>query len=136
MKTVVYTPKAVSGFTTDEGLSIPPSFSGQITLRVPTFFERQTFKALLVGVVAQNGEADLATIRDAGKQKLNIANIVESMSKLVEASVPFYQAVELRKLSDGSELKSFDDLSMDPDAEGILQEVAQTLASGLSLSKN
>lgn len=138
MRTVKFLPKAVTGFDVEgEGgqkISIPPRYSGHIILKAPTFFERQELKGLLLEVVAKDGEADLEAIRS--KKEVNVSAVVKGMAAIVKASVPFYQEVALKNLSTGEELKSFDDLSYDPDAESILQEVAQELASGLSISKN
>lgn len=140
MKTIKFTPKAVTGYAIedDKGCTKPisPTFSGHVILRVPTFFERQKMRALLVSVVAQGGEVDVEGLRSASSQKVNISAVMESMSRLVESSVEFYQAIELKNLETGEEHKSFDDLSMDPAAEGMLQEIAQELAGGLKLSKN
>lgn len=139
MKTIKFTPKAVSGFTAEvEGKEekVAPTFSGHIMLRVPDYFERQELKALMISLVSKDGETDMETLKGASRSKMNVGAVMSGMAKLVRASVPFYEAVELRSLSTGEELKSFEDLSIDREAEGILQEVAQELASGLSLSKN
>lgn len=139
MKTIQFTPKAVTGFTVEhEGaeVKVPPTFSGHIVLKLPDYFERQELKSLMVSLIAKDGEADIETLKGASKLKMNVASVVAGFAKLVRASVPFYQEVALKNLATGAEHKCFEDLSMDPAAEGILQEVAQELASGLSLSKN
>lgn len=139
MKTIKFTPKAVSGFTAEvdgKEEQVMPTFSGHIMLRVPDYFERQELKGLMISLVSKDGETDMETLKGVSKSKMNVGAVMSGMAKLVKASVPFYEGVELVKLSTGEALKSFEDLSMEKEAEGILQEVAQELASGLSLSKN
>ena len=140
MKTLKFATKAVTGYDAEvegKNIKIEPTFSGHIELKIPNFFERQELKSLLVGVVAKDGEADLEALQK-GKMsgKVNVGAVVRGMADLVKASVPFYQAVALKHLASGKEYASFEDLSYEPAAEGILQEVAQELASGLAPSKN
>lgn len=135
MKTIKFIPKVVTGYTV-EGATVAPTFSGHIELRVPNYFERQQLKALMVNAVVQGGESDIESIKGATSKKVDVLAMIKSMVAMVEASMPFYVSVEMKKLSNGAEYKSFDDLSFDPEAEGILQEAAQELANGLQLSKN
>lgn len=135
MKTTIFVPKACREWKDDQEVVHQPTFSGQVELKIPNFFERQKLKTLLLVAVAQDGEADLETVK-SGKGRVNIVKMMEQMGELVKESVAFYQKVELKNLKTGAELKSFDDLSCDPDADALLQEVAQELAGGLAVSKN
>jgi hypothetical protein len=135
MKTCVFTPKAVSGWTDDDGTKHEPTFSGTIELKIPDYFERQALKEILLRVVGADGESDIESLKDA-KRKINVSVVMKKMADLVKFSVPFYQKVELKNLKTGAVHSSFEDISMDPDAEEMLQEVSQELAKGLSPSKN
>lgn len=136
MKTVVFIPKACVETKDETGKVLSPaSFSGCVHLKIPNFFERQKLKTLLLVAVAADGETDLETVK-SGKSKVNIVKMMEQMSELVKESVGFYQKVEMKNLKTGADLNSFDDLSCDPDADGVIQEIAQELAGGLAVSKN
>lgn len=143
MKSVKFIPKYVTGWTDkvkdESGKEIEikraPTYKGCVTLKVPNYFERQKLKNILVGAISRDGETDIDTLKMNSK-KVNVANALEKVAMLVEQSVPFYEAVELENIETGVILKSFEELSCDADAEGILQEVAQELATGLKLSKN
>lgn len=138
MKTVVYVPAACKESTVEvDGAKVvvPATFSGSITLKVPTFFDRQKLKSMLVDVVAKDGEADIEALR-TGKGRVNVLRLLDKIADLVRESIPFYQSVDLTNLKTGAKYSSFDDLSVDAEADEILQDVAKELAGGLSLSKN
>lgn len=135
MKTTNFIPKACLESKDGEGVVIPPTFSGSIDLKIPTFFERQKLKTMLIVAVSTEGGTDLAALK-AGTGKVNVVKMMEQMGELVRESVPFYQKVEIKNLRTGEEHKSFDDLSCDPDADALIQEVAQEIAGGLGVSKN
>jgi hypothetical protein len=135
MKETIFVPKICADFTDDEGVVHKAKFIGSITLRVPNFFERAELKACMMSALTKEGETDIDSVQ-SGAAKVSIVSIVEKMAKVVEKSVPFYKSVNLKSLSSGIEYNSFEDLGYDSEAEPILQEVAQQLASGLRLSKN
>lgn len=137
IKTAKYLPQAVTGYKdADTQIDIPPTFSGHIMLRVPNYFERQELKAMLLEAVAGNGETDIESIQSLGKGKVNVLALMRRMAALVEKSAQFYTEVKLVKIETGIEYNSFEDLSYDSDAEGILKEVAQALSNGLPIGKN
>lgn len=137
IKTAKYLPRAVTGFKDEEsGLDVPPTFSGHIILRVPNYFERQELKAMLLEAVTGSGETDIESIQSLGKGKVNVLELMRRMSLLVQKSSDFYSEVALKNLTTGVEYASFDELSYDADAEGILKEVAQALSNGLPIGKN
>ena len=143
MKSVKFIPKYVTGYTekvkdetgNETEVKRAPTYKGCVMLKVPNYFERQKLKNILVGAVSSGGETDMDTLKMSAK-KVNVANALEKVAMLVEQSVPFYESVELENIETGVVHKSFEELSCDADAEGILQEVAQELATGLKLSKN
>jgi glycyl-tRNA synthetase beta subunit len=135
MKTVKFVPKLCTDWTDDDGVVHAAKFKGFITLRVPNFFERQKIKTILMSAVTSGGETDIDSIKEASK-KVDVIELMKKMASVVEESVPFYTSVDLENIKSGAVHKSFDDLSCDSDAESILQEVAQEIANGFSLSKN
>ena len=135
MKTVKFIPKLCTKWTDDSGLVHEPKFKGCVTLKIPNFFERQELKNILMDAVLKDGETDIEAIKSDHKN-VNVKELLKKMAVLVEKSVPFYQAVEIESVETGVFYKSFDDMSCDRDCEAIIQEVAQELANGFTLSKN
>ena len=135
MKTTTFVPKACRQWSDDSGTSHEPTFSGSVELKIPNFFERQKLKTMLMTAISSDGETDIEAMKE-GKGKVNVVRLMEQMSSLVEASVPFYQKVELKNLKTGAAHDSFESLSCDSEADSVLQEVAQELANGFSVSKN
>ncbi len=48
----------------------------------------------------------------------------------------FYVSVDLKKIDGGIEYKSFESLTLDPDCDPILMQVASELRQGFKPSKN
>lgn len=103
-----------------------PSFSGEVELRFPTFDEKYELLESSGVEIGDSGEVDVG-----GKTKAKFALI----RKMVSISKPFYVTVALKNLESGEELKSFEDLSADPDAHEILIEIAGRILNGKSLGK-
>jgi hypothetical protein len=135
MKTVKFIPKACLESTDEAGVVTHAMFKGCITLKVPNYFERQKMKSILIGAISKGGETDVETLKDSAK-KADLAGVMQKMAAIVEMSVPFYQSVEMENIKTGVFHKTFDELSLDADADEVLIEVAQELAGGLTLSKN
>jgi hypothetical protein len=135
MKTVKFIPKACIESTDDAGVVTHATFKGCITLKVPNYFERQKLRSVLMGAISRGGETDVEALKDSAKNA-DLASVMQKMAAIVEMSVPFYQAVELENIKTGVFHKTFEELSLDADADAILIEVAQELAGGLTLSKN
>lgn len=131
MKTVKFVPSACAQSEAND----QQTFRGCVTLKVPNYFERQKFRGLLLGAISMGGETDIETLKESAS-KADLGSVMQKMAAIVEMSVPFYQAVELENIKTGVFHKTFEDLSLDADAESILTEVAQELAGGLTLSKN
>lgn len=95
-----------------------PTFQGHVMMRVPSFEERYQF-------IEDSG----IDVSDEGglERKGSNFSIIRNM---VKHSAKFYQAVELKRVSDGMEFKSFEDLSLDPDCDAILIEVAREVRMG------
>jgi hypothetical protein len=96
-----------------------PLFTGGIVLRVPGFDERYELLELQdVKVV------DGVIVASEGMNPFRAVRTVVAFSK------KFYLEVGLKRIKDGAEFKSFDDLSADPECDEILMEVAQALRGG------
>lgn len=102
----------------------PPMFSGTITLKVPTYDERYEY-------IEECG-IDVGDDGDVSKKKSNLS----IMRSMVKFSQKFYVSVDIKKIEIGHEYKSFEDLSLDPDCDGILMEVAREVRGGFRPSKN
>lgn len=109
---------------TVDGQLVNNTFEGHIRLKVPTFDERYQFTEDCGMVVADDGGIE---------RKASNFTIMRNMVKL---SQKFYVSVEMKKLADGSVYTSFDELSADPDCDGILLEVAREVRSGFRPGKN
>jgi hypothetical protein len=121
MKEYIFVPKECTEQDID-GVIVPASFDGSITLRIPSYPERQEFRGIALS---------LLNLSDEMKASQSVKKIVE----MVEKSKQFYIAVDL-KHKDGSEFKSFEDLSFDPRCESIMQDIAMEISKGMVPSKN
>lgn len=101
-----------------------PVLSGHVVLRVPSFDERMQ---LLEDIGLEINEQGVGTIPEENKLKMT--------RKLVAATEPYYVEVDMKHV-DGSEYKSFDDLSHDLLAQPVLMEVAHLMQSGIRPGKN
>jgi hypothetical protein len=99
------------------------SFSGSVKVQVPSFDERYQF--------IEDCGIDVADDGGVSRKGSNFS-IIRNM---VKASEKFYKGVEMKRLSDGKEFKSFADLSMDPDCDSILIEVAKEIRNGFRPSQ-
>lgn len=115
MKEVVYTPKACS----KEGAIV----SGSVKIRIPNLVERYEY----ISQVGFKAGAD-------GAIENNLESL-KSIAQMVKLSQPHYVSVDIKK-SDGTEVKSYDDLITDPDCDEIVIEVAGMLLNGFKASKN
>lgn len=105
-------------------VDVAATFEGSITLRLPDFDERYQ-------VLEDMGlQAD-----GSGQVKSVEINVFKTLRRMVEVSKAFYVEVKLKRISDGAEFKSFTDLSVDPDCDGIILEVAKSLRSGFRPGK-
>jgi hypothetical protein len=96
------------------------TFSGSIKLKVPGFDERYQFM--------EDSGIDVGDDGGIQKKSGNFA----ILRKMVKGSQKFYVGVELKKLSDGKEYKSFEELCEDPDCDPILIEIAGQIRSGFN----
>ncbi len=110
---------------TDEktGVTTPPTMTGSVKLKIPSYTERQKLRLSAYDVI----DAEAGTEARMGLTK---------MPQLVEASKEFYEAVDLKILDDGTEIKTLDDMMYDVRCDAVLQEVAILLVKGMSPSKN
>ena len=98
-------------------------FDGTVTLRMPTFDEKYSyleqcqFKTDESGQV-QDGYGSISAIR-----------------KAVGLAKDHFVKVDLIRVKDGREFKSFDEMSVDNDCHEILIEVAGKILQGFNLGK-
>lgn len=131
MKEIKFTPLAVSGKPAegnpeekDYKPAIEPTFTGHITLKMPTYEERLSF--------IEDTESGFDDQEGLMKEVKNFKFI----KKLIQKSKPFYIEIALKRIEDGFEFKSFEDLDLDADCGSILQEVGFKLMHGFKVSKN
>lgn len=136
MRTFKFVPEATKDqiMTDEEGKPVPHGeagpilltarFSGHIILRVPDFDERMQ---LLEDIGLE--------INDAGQGAIPEDNKLKVMRRLVKATQAYYKEVDMKHV-DGTEYKSFEDLSFDLQAQPILMEVAKLMQEGIRPGKN
>lgn len=103
---------------------VKATFSGHITLRVPTFDERYEAMEAIGVTVSTKGEIDVQN------------SALKLIREMVRASKKFYISVDLKRLSDGKEFKSLEDLEFDSSCDAILLEVAREVKTGFKPSGN
>lgn len=86
-------------------------FTGYIKLKLLTFDEHYDFLEMYTA---------------AGEKDDPLAGL-KATRKIVTASKPYYVEVDLKRVSDGAEFKSFDDLAYGADCHKILVDVANGL---------
>lgn len=125
MKTVNYVPSVCKTTKDKDGNDIVPSFVGHIELRVLSFDEK--FDLL---------ESAGIELDEQNKVKFGDGNKLKSARKMVKASEPYYVSVSLKRISDGAEFKTFEDMTFESELHATLQEVAGDIISGLKVGKN
>ena len=99
-----------------------PIFSGVVRVKIPSHQERLKFvKAVSVQIV--NGEAVSMNSFEQG---------IEIMS-FAKAHI---ESVDLKRISDGVELQSLEDLEHDVDGTEVLSDIGAEIAKGIRLKKN
>lgn len=99
-------------------------FEGHVMVLPPSFPQRFEYIEASGFEIDEKGD-----IKTSMKQLKALAN----MFRLAE---PHISAVDLKKKSDGTEIKSFEALADDPDCDGINMEIASHMMNGFRLSKN
>lgn len=97
--------------------------SGHVTLRVPTFNERFEYM-----------EYSQFDIGPGEEQSTKIKQLC-ALRKLVDLSNKHYLEVCLKKKEDSSEIKSFDEMSLDADCDQALIEIAGLIMNGFKIPK-
>ncbi|WP_374029772.1 hypothetical protein [Bdellovibrio bacteriovorus] len=101
-------------------------FTGHVVLRVPSSTEKLVMLEQIGVEFEENGE-----MKPLQTTKLS------TLKKMVEASKDFFQEVNIKRLEDGKEFKSFDELNYDDSCLAILTDVAaQMFNGGIKISKN
>lgn len=103
-------------------------FSGDVVLTRPTFDESFGYLEELQDVLEFDESGQLKNEGDVMKN-------ISAMRRIVRCSEPHWDKVKIKK-ADGSEYKSFDQLSRDRDAYPILIEVAFAIVFGQQPEKN
>ena len=124
MKEISYIPKPCQESKDEHGAVTLALFSGSVKMRLPNFDERYDIIEKAGLKVSQTGEIDTS------------GNAIQIIRNIVKVSKEFYVSVDIKKLSDGTEYKSFEDLSMDSDCDAIITDIARALRDGFKPSKN
>lgn len=103
----------------------PATFEGVVVLASPSFDERME----LLESVGIKADAK-------GRVELGNLNAFGVLRKLVSATKKFYVEVKLKRLEDGAEFKTFDDLAHDAGCDKIISEVAYAIRQGFKPGKN
>ena len=121
MKTMVFTPticKQQEGGET-------PKYTGTVTLTILNSSEK-------LEILEQIG----IQVDDGGNVRASEGNFTTT-AKMIRASEKFYQAVEIKRTSDGEVLKTFEDIHYENGLLPMLIEVAQKIfEGGLTVTKN
>lgn len=128
MMTIKFVPQACKEHEISKGkakIKIPATFEGHLVMKCPDIDERY-------GILEDLGlEANAS-----GEVKATETNLFASIRKMIKAAKPFFQEVHIKKIADGKEFKSFDDLSFDPDCDEIILEAARALKEGFRPGKS
>jgi hypothetical protein len=103
-------------------------YSGHIMLVPPGICERYEYLDAIE-------EHDLDKEDEEDKKKLYRSNM-KKIRLSIELSKKHYTSVHIKRKSDGFKYESFDDLSRDPECDGILIEIGGKITAGLPPSKN
>ena len=118
MKQIQFVPEACKA---SEGKDA--KFSGHINIQCPTFDER--YELIEKAGFEMDSEGKIAT----GIKQL------PALRKAVKFSKEFVKGVALKKLDDGTEYKSFEEMEVDPDCDEILIEIGTQVMNGFRVSK-
>lgn len=116
MREFKYVPQACKG---DEA-----KYSGHVMVRMPTLDERYEFFETVEFKKGQQGEV------------IQGIENVPAMRKMCKLAEPFFKEVAVKRVSDGFEFKSYEDLSYDKDASLMIQEIAGQIMNGFNVVKN
>lgn len=108
-----------------EEVDVEATFEGHIMLRGNTYDERMEML-----------EANGIMANSKGEVTDTSISVISELRKLVKKSKDHYLSVHLKRLKDGKEFKSFDEMSEDPDCDAILSEVGFALRQGFRPGKN
>jgi len=102
-----------------------PIFSGSVVLRAPTFDERYSYLEDSGFIMDEEGEVKKSMLKG-----------LSAVRKVVAMSVKHYLKVDMKRISDGYEFKSFEDLSTDDDGHKVLIDVGLKILNGFKAGKN
>lgn len=74
-------------------------------------------------------------IGEDGEIDMKMKDSMKYIGKLVKSSIPFVKKVELKRLSDGVEFKSYDELRLDGNNAKVIIEIASRVVNGAGLGK-
>jgi hypothetical protein len=106
----------------------PQLYEGTVTMRMPTYDERLAlYEEADIDVDDDDDNDDEKTKREKKKKRLRMMRAIARLAK------DFVVAVELKRLSDGFVLSSWEHLSYESDASSVIQEVAGRLIGKFSV---
>ncbi len=119
MKKIEYIPKPCRE---EEGK--PATMKGMVVLNLPTFDER--YELL--------DEMGVTIDSETSEVKIDTAASFKTIRKMVKAARKYYLEVHLEKL-DGTKITSVEELETDPSCDGVLIDVATSIARGFRPGK-
>lgn len=128
MTTIKFVPQACSEHVVEKGkakIKMPATFEGHLVMRCPDIDERY-------GILEDLG----LQANEKGEVKSTETNLFASIRKMIKASKPFFHEVHIKRIADGKEFNSFEDLSFDPECDEIILEAARALKEGFRPGKN
>jgi len=110
--------------TKDGKKKVPATFSGKIRLRAPTFDEKYQY-------IEESG----LDLDEEGNMESKGGQL-KTIRRLVGFSKKHYEEITLKRISDGVEFKSFEQMEVDSSCDAILIDVGSQLINGFKPTKN
>lgn len=106
-----------------DGNMIDPVFEGVIKVKVPKYCDRLKLMKDANFKISSTGEIDPTV------------DLLEQAMKMVEIAQSHTESVKLKRVDDGFEIKSFEDLEYDKDGSDLINEIANFVIGGGRLGK-
>lgn len=103
--------------------SVPPRFDGMVKVRIPSNAERIKFMKSTALIANQDGQV----IETKG---------IDQTIAFAEFAKSHIEKVELKRLEDGYEFKTLEELDFDVDGLEVLTDIGVKLSQGIRLGKN
>lgn len=141
-------PKEVKA-PTGKKKTIPARFAGTVSLRAPTYLERQSLRGNAELVEKHMLAAVKAALDDSGKKggkvdedalkeeaiKATVATQHERLNRVISRLGEFVVEIKIKRLDDGFTFTKIEELEIDSDMDSVLIEMATKLLSKFQLGK-